>query len=169
MRTILALVTAVALWGGSVSAVEPAKATALRASLFDAAQKAKVLMAKNTPDYLMLMSLFDSGILATTSLDGYFHVLGVFESFPGAGTNTAAIDFLSSWLSQMKRTNDLALNNLRLFPEPIAATSKEQLELVRGVFTEYGLFIDAEMRKIEALKAKAKSRGKAAPRDKAKR
>jgi hypothetical protein len=123
--------------------------------MFEESRALKELMPKST-DALMVLSLFDTCLIATTQLDAYFSMIGLFETVKKEDLTPAGIDFILGWLTQIKNTNELNLKSLDSIQPPLEEGTKSHIAKLKAYFVESNLRVTAEAGKLGTIKKSLK-------------
>jgi hypothetical protein len=131
----------------------------LRGTLFSESQDLKTLLA-DSKDVLLVSSMWDSCIMTVTQIDAYFSMLGIFNTIKKENISEAAIDYLTGWLGEIKRTNDLNMRSLDSVPQVAQHTTKGHMEKLKAYFKDLDAQISVELKKIAPLNAALKIKKK---------
>jgi hypothetical protein len=149
-KIILFTLAAVILTSGKVFATEN-KLMEIRDKILVESQDIKGLLVK-TKDVILVSSMWDSCVLAISQLDSYFSQLGIFNTIKKDELTDTSIHFLSNWLKQMKKTNDLNIESLGAVNQKIEGVTKLHLERLKGYYIDLNVQIDEEFVMLGALK-----------------
>jgi hypothetical protein len=123
----------------------------LRNKIFDESKDIKSLLAKSK-DAVLLLNMFDSCIISVTQIDAYFSMLGVMDTIKKEDLTAAAIDLISNWLNQIKKTNESNIRNLDSVRQQIEPATKDLLDKLKDYFNELNKKADVELNKLSLLK-----------------
>jgi hypothetical protein len=122
----------------------------MRNKIFDESKEIRSALISSKNSFL-LVTMFDSCIQSTSQLDAYFYMLGLFNSIRRSDLNTGHTDFLISWLSQIKSTNELVLRSLTNLPQPIDSKALLHVKKMQKLFGELNALVDTELKKVVAV------------------
>lgn len=129
----------------------------LRGKLFSESQELKVALA-SSQDAVLVSSMWDSCIISLTQIDAYFSMLGIFNTIKKENASEAAADYLSGWLNEIKRTNDLNIKSLESVSLITDQSTKDHMEKLKVYFSELNAQIAAELKKVYPFSANFKNR-----------
>ena len=125
----------------------------IRNKLFE---EAKAIQFKliDSQDTGLLLTLWDSSMVTITQLNAYFYMIGIFESVKDQKPKDSSLDYLVSWLQELKRTNQM---NLRNFATIVPASIRDQntkthIDLLKRYYTTLDTCVDTELVKVAALR-----------------
>lgn len=124
----------------------------IRNTFFKESKEIKALMSPQSQETALITSLWDTCILTITQIDAYFSMLGVFNSVKEKNLNKTSTDVLMSWLNEIKRTNDLNLENLNSLQLPEKSRLQSSVERLKIYFSELNGIIGMELKKVDAVK-----------------
>jgi hypothetical protein len=127
----------------------------LRTRLFEESKEIKLLLPRSK-EGILLVSMFDTCLIATSQLDAYFSMLGIFETVKKENLTKAAVDFLISWLNEIKKTNDMNLRSLSGIWQPTENNTKSHLEKLKIYFNDLNIQINTELTRLNLLKSTIK-------------
>lgn len=102
-------------------------------------------------DAIIINSLFDSCVITMTQLDAYFSLLGMFNTLKKESSQGQAINYLTGWLNEIKKTNELNIKSLDTIQEPIEAQTKLSIQKLRVYYTDLNKSIENELNKFSIL------------------
>jgi hypothetical protein len=123
----------------------------IRQKIFVLSQEIKDNVPKTKDSYAM-QAMFNSCLMTASQLDAYFHMVGVFDTIKKENLSTTAVDFLTAWLQQIQKTNQLNLNTFNTIISSVEPATKKYVERVRLTFSDLGGIIVEELNKVNALK-----------------
>ena len=123
----------------------------LRNRILNESDELRVLLP-NSKDAVILVSMFDSCLIAASQIDAYFHMLGIFESIKEKDLTDVAFDFILSWLNEIKNTNNLNIKNLSASTQTNVPTTQVHVEKLKGYFIEFNNRIKTEIDTVSMLK-----------------
>jgi hypothetical protein len=127
----------------------------MRNKLFEEAKEIRLLLPKSK-DAVFLTAMFDSCIIATSQLDAYFSMLGIFESIKKRDLNDAPIDFIVNWLNEIKKTNEINIKMLTSVTQQIDSATRVHIKKLEAFFKELTGRINAELDKFSSIRASLK-------------
>lgn len=127
----------------------------MRGKILKESKEIKTLLTGSRDVYL-INSMWDSCVLAMTQLDAYFSMLGIFNAIPKENTTQAAVDYLLSWLREIKKSNELNVKSLNSISDTIEPGTKTHLGILKAYFIELNSHIDAEINKVSLFRRSAK-------------
>jgi len=131
----------------------------MRNKIFEESKEIKSLLTKSK-DAILLTTMFDSCIIATSQLDAYFSMLGIFESAKGKDLSDTSIDFITNWLNGIKNTNEMNVRILSSVTQQIDSITKVHITKLQALFNELTNHINAELNKFSLIKQSLKVRRK---------
>ena len=148
-KIILAALIAFVLSAAGAYALEP-QLLEMRNKFFQEAAELKSLPV--TPkNVVVINSMWDTCLMTMTQLDAYFYMLGIFNSVNKEDTGREALDYLTSWLNEIKRVNELNIKSLRSILQLNDPTINTHMERLRIYYTDLNNRLDAELKKVSAL------------------
>jgi len=127
----------------------------MRNKIFEESKELKALLP-NSKDVILLTTMFDSCIIATSQLDAYFYMLGIFGSIKRENLTNTAIDSITTWLTEIKKTTELSINILNIILPPIEKTTQARIKKLQSLFAELNNRINAESNKFYLIKKSLK-------------
>ena len=116
------------------------------------------LLLKNSRDVILLSTLWDSCFITMTQLDAYFSMVGIFESLKKGNSTDAAINYLLSWLDEIKKASAMNINSLNSAVAALDSPTKIIVERMKINFSDLnkvvGMEINALLKLREGLKTK---------------
>jgi hypothetical protein len=155
MRKIFVIVAVVAFWATGAYAESDFKILELRNRFFEESKQVKDLIPQSK-DPAVLMSLYNSCVLTITQFDAYFGMLGIIQTMSDKELSSRALDVVSNWLYEIKRTNALNISTLDGMKLELAPETKNHLARLKAYFAESTMRADAELSKIATLKKVSK-------------
>ena len=125
----------------------------MRDNFFSEARLLKAQLA-NSKDAVLVVSMWDSSIMATSQLNAYFHMVGIFDGIKDKDLTQDSINFLVSWLNEIKRTSDQQIKSLDTISTPIEPSTQVHVVRLRQYFSDVNDRIDNELNRIDALSKK---------------
>jgi hypothetical protein len=122
----------------------------MRNRFFQESQEIKALPV-NPKNVVLVNSIWDSCLMTMAQLDAYFSMLGIFNAVTKEDAGRGAVKYLTSWLNEIKRVNELNIKSLRgilQLNEPIINTHMDRLRIY---YTDLNSRIDSELKKVSAL------------------
>jgi len=129
----------------------------MRNKIFEESKEIKSFLPKSR-DGILLTAMFDSCIIATTQLDAYFSMLGVFESINKKDLTDVPVYFVTGWLSEIKKTNDLNLKILSSVGQPLDSNTRVHIKKLQALFNELNIRIMLELDKFSTIRESLKIR-----------
>lgn len=123
----------------------------VRQKIFALSQEIKDNVPKTKDSYAM-QAMFNSCLMTASQLDAYFHMVGIFDTIKKESLNITAVDFLTAWLQQIQKTNQLNLNTFNTLISSVEPATKKYVEKVRSTFSNLNGIIVEELNKVNALK-----------------
>lgn len=131
----------------------------MRNKIFEEAKAIKLLLP-NSKDAPLLISMWDSCLIAIMQLDAYFSMLGIFNTIKGEDLNVDAINYIVSWLGEIKSTTDLNIKNLNMALQVLEQNTKNHIEKLKILFSDFNKRIDIENNKFFILMRSLRIKGK---------
>lgn len=131
----------------------------IRNKFFEESKEIKSLLTRSK-DAILLSSMWDTCLLTMSSLDAYFHMLGIFNTIRQRDLTEDAVNYLAKWLTEIKRNNELNINILNSGSYSVEPETKNHIERLRGYLDALNKRIDAELNKISVLEQSAKIKRK---------
>ena len=122
----------------------------LRGKLFSESQELKSALT-SSQDPVLVSSMWDSCIISLTQIDAYFSMLGIFNTIKKEDSSRAAADYLSGWLNEIQRTNDLNIKSLESVSLITDQVTKDHMEKLKVYFSELNTQIGVELKKVYPL------------------
>lgn len=129
----------------------------IRNKIFEESKKIKLLVG-TSQDLVLINSMWDSSIMCISQLDAYFSMLGVFNTIKKENLTEIAVDYLTSWLTEIKRTNELNIKSLDGVTVTMDPNTKPRMEKLKGYFKESNNQINSELNKISTIKKSLQKR-----------
>lgn len=123
----------------------------IRNKIFEESKSVKNLL-KDSKDVILISSLWDACIMANSQLDAYFFMIGIFDTIKKENATKNAIDYLMTWLDQLKKTNELNLRSLDNMSEPVDAGTKSHIKILKGYFSDLNKELDKEIATLSLYK-----------------
>lgn len=123
----------------------------IRNEIFEESKQIKSSLS-DTRDTVLLNSLWDSCIMSVNQLDAYIYMLRIFNTIRDKDVKKEAIDSLSSWLTEIKNTNNLTVVGLGNISKTIDARTRIYVEKIKTIFVKLNKQVDIELNKIATLK-----------------
>jgi hypothetical protein len=127
----------------------------MRNKIFEGSKEIKALISTSS-DAVALTSMFDACLVSITQLDAYFNMLGILETINKEDLSRPAVDFIISWLNEMKSSSDLSLKFIGGLAQPLEPKTREQIEKLKAYFKELNKLADAELYKLSLIRKTAK-------------
>jgi hypothetical protein len=102
--------------------------------------------------------MWDSSIMCVSQTDAYFSMIGIFNTIKKESLTEVAVDYLTSWLTEIKRTNELNIKSLDGVTVTMDANTKPRIEKLKGYFKEMNGQINSELSKISSIKQSLQKR-----------
>lgn len=156
MKRIIFVICLLAAFCGTADALDVGL-TGMRDKIFEESSQIKGLM-RSSKDLILLNSMWDSCIITVSQIDAYFHMVGIFNSIKKDDLTEEPIYFLSNWLGEIKRTNDLnikSMDTVSFTPEP---ATKDHIDKLKNYLGELNDKINTELGKISALRKTVKKK-----------
>ncbi|HNX81799.1 MAG TPA: hypothetical protein PKL77_06595 [Candidatus Omnitrophota bacterium] len=152
MRRVLVLtVASLAIITQTACAAVEFKVFDMRNRLFEESKEIKTLIAKSK-DSVVLMGMFDSCMLSMAQLDAYFSMLGIFYSVKDTEGTLTALNFLSSWINEMSRTNAVVLTSFDSSQIAVEKKTQEHLAKLKSYYVQFNTLLDGELKKVTVIK-----------------
>ena len=123
----------------------------IRNEIFEESKQIKASLA-DSKDTVLLNSLWDSCIMSVNQLDAYIYMLRIFNTIREKDIKKEAIDSLSSWLTEIKNTNNLTVISLGNISKTVDARTAVYTEKIKSIIVKLNKQVDIELNKIAALK-----------------
>lgn len=131
----------------------------LRNNIFAESKQVQSLLS-GSKDAGLVVSMWDSCIIAVTQLNAYFYMLGIFDKITKNALTDEPLDYLSAWLTEIKKTSDMNLKSLDSYKQPLEEKTKIEKEKLKEYFVELNRQIDVELKKIGTIKKSLRVRPK---------
>jgi len=131
----------------------------MRNKLFEESKEIKALLTRSK-DAVFLTAMFDTCIIATSQLDAYFSMLGIFGSIKKRDLSEVPIDFITNWLNEIKNTNEMNIRILSSVTQQIDQITRVHIKKLETLFNELTGRINAELDKLSLIKQSLKVRRK---------
>lgn len=155
MRKIFMLVLGLVLIFNCAAVALESTLMDMRNELFKNAQEIKALFTQ-TKDPILLTSMWDSCIVAMSQLDAYFSMLGIFNTIKSQNLEDTSFGYLTNWLGQIKKTNQLnitSLDTVKLTSDP---KSKLFILKLKASFNKLDNYITKELEGVLQLQKSIK-------------
>lgn len=129
----------------------------MRNQIFKESKELKSLLV-NSKDIILVNTMWDSCIIAMTQLDAYFSMVGIFNTIKKEDVKEDAINYLASWLEEIKKTNELNIRSLNAVTLTLEPKIKAHIVKLKDYFGKLNNQINAELDKISLLKKSLKRR-----------
>jgi len=129
----------------------------MRNKFFSESLKLKDVFPKSK-DMILLVVMWDSCLNTTSQLDGYFYMLGIFNTIKEENLTEDAISFLSGWLREIRKTAEMNLSSLKASTGKFEPDTKVHLAILKDYFAELIKKVDLEAGKISTLRASVKKK-----------
>lgn len=159
MRKTVAILILFILLGSQAYALDTGLVD-MRARAFEESKTLKPLLTKSK-DMILLNSLWDACIITISQLDAYFSMVGIFNTINKEDATQEAVNYLISWLKEIKKANDVNIISLSAVTQAIEPNTVVYMEKLRGYFKDLNQQLDSELERLSALKnalKKTKSR-----------
>ncbi len=126
-----------------------------RNKIFDESNKIKTTMFGETKSVLIMMTMWDTCVVAIKQVDAYFYMVRIFETIKPEDVKEIAVVSLVDWLTNMKKTNGINIDSMQQMTSDEAlldAATREHLNNLKAYFKELDNNIDAELKKINETK-----------------
>jgi hypothetical protein len=131
----------------------------MRNNIFNESKQVQSLLA-DSKDAGIIVSMWDSCIIAVTQLNAYFYMLGIFEQIPKEQLTDEPLDYLSAWLTEIKKTSDMNLKSLDSYKQLLEQKTKTHKDTLKEYFVQLNRQIDVELGKIATIKKSLRLRVK---------
>ena len=131
------------------------KVFGFRNKIFEDTKAIRTLIS-TSKDGPVLIGVLNSSIITMTQLDAYFFMLGIFESKKTEEVSSASLDFLTAWLNEIKKSNELQLKSLTPMPEPTEPRTKAHLEKLKSDYIGLNEQLDNELNKVSFIRKSLK-------------
>jgi hypothetical protein len=111
------------------------------------------LLLKNSRDVVLLTSMWDSCFIAMNQLDAYFSMVAIVETIKKQELTEAAVNYLLSWLSDIKKTNEANISSLVSSAQAVDNPTKVAVERMKIIFSDLNKMIEAESSRLTILRA----------------
>jgi hypothetical protein len=129
----------------------------IRNKISEESNQIRVIL-RTSNDVVLLISMFDSCLIAISQLDAYFSMLGIMESLKRTSPSEDTYKFFREWLNGIKNTNELNLKTLNEATRIIDVTTKAEVEKLKGYFIALNDLISNELTKFSILDKSAKGK-----------
>ena len=123
----------------------------MRNRIFEQSKELKALLPK-TKNVIFVNNMWDTCVLTMTQLEGYFFMLGIFNTIKAESMSEESIDYLGMWLNEIKRTNTLNIKGLNAITAPLESDAKAQVDKLKAYYNDLNTRIDSELKKLSLLK-----------------
>ncbi|MDD5194418.1 MAG: hypothetical protein PHQ96_01920 [Candidatus Omnitrophica bacterium] len=123
----------------------------IRNGVFEESKQVQSLLP-NSKDAGLLVSMWDSCIITVTQLNAYFYMLGIFEKIDNNLLTDEPLNYLESWLTEIKKTSDMNLKSLDSYSQPITQETRIHKEKLREYLADLNRQIDVELGKVATIK-----------------
>lgn len=130
----------------------------MRDKFFSESLKLKEVFPKSK-DMTLLVVMWDSCLNTASQLDGYFYMLGIFNTIKEENLTKEAIDFLFGWLGEIRKTAEMNLASLNGATGKLEPDTKVHIAVLKDYFAELIKKVDLEAGKISALSSSVKNKG----------
>lgn len=156
MRKFISLMVMIMVLCAAFSAyAAEGKLLDIRSRIFDESRQIKALMPESK-DPIMVNNMWNSCLMTITQLDAYFSLIGIFNTLKKDDVSKASVDYLITWLGEIKATNEMNIKSLNSFPASLESNTKQHLEKLRAYFAELNIIIALEINKNTLLKKAVK-------------
>jgi len=124
---------------------------ALREKIFAESKELKAFMMQ-TKDIVLVNSMWDSCIMTMTQLDAYFYLAGISNTIKKKDLSVSAVNYLSNWLNEIKKTTDLNMESLNSVSTTLTEETKVYIQKLNGYFGELKQQVSIELERILKLK-----------------
>lgn len=128
-----------------------------RNKIFEESKELKSLLV-SSKDVVLINSMWDSCIIAMSQLDAYFSMLGIFNTIKKEDLKEDVINYLTSWLDGIKKTNELNIKSLDAVTFTLEPKTKAYILKLKDYFAKLNNQINTELDKISVLKKSLKRR-----------
>ena len=129
----------------------------MRNKIFEESKVIKSLLV-DSKDIILMNSMWDSCVMTMTQLDAYFSMIGIFNTIKKEDLKEDAINYLTSWLDGIKKTNELNIKSLDAVSVTLEPKTKAHILKLKDYFGKLNNQINAELDKISLLKKSLKRR-----------
>lgn len=112
----------------------------VRDALFEESKKMNLVLP-DSADPVMIISLWDTCVVAVTRINAYFYMLGILESSAEQKWSAESVDYLLIWLNETRRTIMVAMRQLG---EP-AQLNEAATDAHRGRIAGYLVQLDSQL------------------------
>ena len=148
-KTLFIILALLCVWSCSAQALETTLID-VRNEIFKNAQEMKAYFA-TTRDPILLNSMWDSSVMAISQLDAYFSMLGIFNTIKKENLEDSSINYLVSWLNQLKGTTELNIKSLEGIKSTADARSKVFALKLKNTFNGLKARITKELQTVKQL------------------
>lgn len=128
----------------------------IRRKIFNEAEEIKALLSPKSKDTILITSAWNSCLMTAVQLDGYFNMVGIFNTVKQKDWTREALDYLLNWLDQLKKINELNIKNIDASPPKAEAGVKNRLSKIRENFIELGEELDREISSLKKVRQTVK-------------
>ena len=126
----------------------------VRNKFFQETREIKALQA--TPkNVLVINGMCDSCLMTISQLDAYFSMLGIFNSVTKPDAVKDSSNYLSSWLGEIKKSNDINIRGLQGALQLKDPSVTLHMDRLRIYYADLNNRIDSELRKVSLFAAKS--------------
>lgn len=152
MRRVLVLtVASIGFFMQTACAAVEFKVFDMRNRLFEESKEIRTLIGKSK-DSVVLTGMFDSCMLSMAQLDAYFSMLGIFYSVKDTEGTLTALNFLTNWINEVIRTNDMIKGSLTASEVAVEKKTQEHLAKLKSYYTQLNTLLDGELKKVTTIK-----------------
>jgi len=123
----------------------------MRNKIFEQSKEIKSLIV-NSKDVVLINNMWDSCIMTMTQIDAYFYMIGIFNTIKKEELSDASVNYLISWLNEIKKTNELNIISLNTATQINEVNTRVYVVKLKNYFGELNNKIDAELNKVNLLK-----------------
>jgi hypothetical protein len=157
MRRIASIVLSLVIFANtSVYAFDTALINK-RSEILEESKKIKSLLTKSQ-DVILVNSMWDACVLTMTQLDAYFLMVSVFNTIKRKDISKEAVDYLITWLKEIKKTNDVNIKSLNAVSRDLDPNTEVHRAVLKVYYNKLNGEIDSELKKITLLKKSAKGK-----------
>lgn len=109
-------------------------------------------LLKNSRDVVLLSTLWDSCFIVMTQLDAYVSMVGIIDTVKRQDLQESAVDYLVSWLGEVKNTNNAALASLNSVGSSLDQATIVVVKRMKGDFADLNKILEAETVRLIRLK-----------------
>lgn len=149
MKKTAALIVALCLFSSAAYAASN-PFMSMQSRLMKESNNIRLLM-KNSRDVVLLTSMWDSCFIAMNQLDAYFSMIGIFETIKKQDLTEAAVNYLLSWLSDIKKTNEANITSL-VSTVQVDQPTKIAVERMKINLSDLNKMIDTETNRLIILR-----------------